>query len=366
MNPVGIYIHVPFCRNKCPYCDFYSVGAREEVLDRYTDETLRRMTLLRREGIIADTVYFGGGTPSLLGGARLTRLLDELARCVAVADGAEITVEANPSADLTGFLRESAAAGVNRLSLGLQSAVPRELTALGRRHSPDDVLRSIEAAHAAGIDNLSLDLMLGIPHQTQESLAQTLAFIEACAPAHISAYLLKIEEGTAFWRQRASLPAADDDGQADLYTQAFAALDTMGYMQYEISNAVRGGKVSRHNMKYWNDEEYIGIGPAAHGFFRGQRYYYSRNLREYLGGAAAIPDGKGGGEEEYVMLRLRLREGLTEQGMTERFGHGIPDDIRRKAAAPVLKELLVCDAKHIALTREGMLLSNAVIGALLS
>lgn len=366
MNPVGIYLHVPFCRSKCPYCDFYSVGARDEWLDHYTDETLRRIDLLRGEGIIADTVYFGGGTPSLLGGARLTRLLDELARCVAITDGAEITMEANPSADLTGFLQEGAAAGVNRLSLGLQSAVPRELAALGRRHSPDDVLRSMEAAHAAGIDNLSLDLMLGIPHQTQESLTQTLAFIEACAPVHVSAYLLKIEEGTTFWRRRDTLPVADEDGQADLYEQAFAALDAMGYVQYEISNAARGGKVSRHNMKYWNDEEYIGIGPAAHGFFRGQRYYYSRDLREYLGGAAAIPDSEGGGEEEYVMLRLRLREGLTEQGMKQRFGHGIPDGIRRKAAAPVLKELLVSDEKHIALTREGMLLSNAVIGTLLT
>ena len=166
MKPVGIYIHVPFCRYKCPYCDFYSVTAKDERMDSYTEETVRRLSGLAGQGIAADTVYFGGGTPSLLGGRRITRIMEAARRSVAVTEDAEITVEANPASDLGEFLEGCAAAGVNRLSLGMQSALPKELSSLGRRHSPDDVLRAMEQAHGCGVGNISLDLMLGIPMQT--------------------------------------------------------------------------------------------------------------------------------------------------------------------------------------------------------
>lgn len=363
-EPIGIYFHVPFCRRKCPYCDFYSVGATESLLDAYTHETIRRVRLLKEEKLSADTVYFGGGTPSLLGGERIFQILSALGESVCLLGNAEITVEANPSADLGGFLSTCATAGVNRLSLGMQSAVPEELAALGRRHSPGDVLYNMEMAHCAGIDNISLDLMLGIPHQTPETLQTSLSFIQNAAPSHVSAYLLKIEEGTAFYRRRDSLPVADEDGQADLYLQTFDTLEHMGYEQYEISNAARGGAVGRHNLKYWHDEEYIGIGPAAHGFFHGRRYFFGRSLKEYLSGVEPAFDGFGGDEEEYLMLCLRLRKGLTERGMKERFGHGIPAAIRAKASAPPYAAFFTCDEAHIALTRQGMLLSNALIGML--
>lgn len=364
-KPIGIYFHVPFCRGKCPYCDFYSVGVSESLLDQYTDETIRRIRLLQEEHITADTVYFGGGTPSLLGGQRICQIMSAVGECVFITDNAEITVEANPSADLSECLRGCASAGVNRLSLGMQSAVPRELSAIGRRHSPDDVLYNMETAHGAGIHNISLDFMLGIPHQTAETLHTSLAFIKKAAPSHVSAYLLKIEEGTAFYRRRESLPVADEDALADLYLQAFGTLETMGYEQYEISNAARGDLVGRHNLKYWNDEEYIGIGPAAHGFYRGKRYFFGRNLKNYLSGIEPTFDCLGGDEEEYIMLRLRLSEGLTERGMTERFGHGIPSAVSAKASAPPLSKFCICDERHIALNRHGMLLSNAIIGALI-
>ena len=363
--PVGVYFHVPFCRRKCPYCDFYSVGVTESLLDAFTDETVRRVRELRGESVVANTVYFGGGTPAMLGATRLARILGALEEAVCLAHDAEITVEANPSADLSVFLREAAAAGVNRLSLGMQSAVESELKALGRSHSPDDVKRSMEAAHAAGIHNLSLDLMLGIPHQTSDTLAQSLAFLREAAPAHISAYLLKIEEGTAFYRHKDSLPVADEDGQADLYLQTFDSLDRMGYTQYEISNAAKDGLRGRHNLKYWNDEEYIGIGPAAHGFFRGERYAFGRSLKAYLTGGQPTSEGRGGDEAEYIMLRLRLREGLTERGMCERFGHGIPAVLREKACRTPFRRFFDCDDAHMALTREGMLLSNPLIGEML-
>lgn len=364
-KPIGIYFHVPFCRGKCPYCDFYSVGASESLLDDYTNETIRRVGRLKEEHLTADTIYFGGGTPSLLGGRRMVRILSALGDCVSITDNAEITAEANPSADLREFLHGGASAGVNRLSLGMQSAVLRELAAIGRKHSPDDVLHNMETAQKVGIDNISLDLMLGIPHQTAESLDTSLEFIKKAAPSHVSAYLLKIEEGTAFYRRRDSLPVADDDAQAALYCQAFEGLERMGYEQYEISNAARGGLVGRHNLKYWNDEEYIGIGPAAHGFFQGKRYFFGRSLKDYLSGIQPTFDGFGGDEEEYLLLRLRLCEGLTERGMTERFGHGIPPAVRARANTPPFSQFCICDEQHIALNRQGMLLSNAIIGALI-
>ncbi len=285
MNPIGIYLHVPFCRGKCPYCDFYSVNLSEELLDAYTDETVRRIRALAEESVTADTVYFGGGTPSLLGGKRISRLLSALGSSVTIAKNAEITVEANPSTDLRDFLSGCAASGVNRLSLGMQSAVPRELVAIGRKHTPQDVLSAMETARTLGIDNLSLDLMIGIPHQTGDTLTQSIEFIKNSAPSHVSAYMLKIEEGTPFYRIKDTLPIADDDALADLYEAAFASLEQLGYRQYEISNASREGREGRHNLHYWNDDEYIGIGPAAHGFWHGRRYFYSRSLREYLGGA---------------------------------------------------------------------------------
>ncbi len=362
MKPIGIYIHVPFCRAKCPYCDFYSVGVSESLLNRYTDETVRRIRALKDMKITADTVYFGGGTPSLLGGERIVRIMSALDECIYISHGAEITVESNPNADLLEFLSGCSATGVNRVSLGMQSAVPRELAAIGRKHSPDDVLRAIECAHMLGIYNISLDLMLGIPFQTEESLAASLEFIKNCAPSHVSAYMLKIEDGTAFYRIKDSLPIADDDALADLYIAAFDGLEQIGFRQYEISNAACSGFVGRHNLKYWNCEEYIGIGPAAHGFFMGKRYFFDRSLNDYLDGNEPELDCIGGDMEEYIMLRLRLNEGLTEQGMNERFGCGIPPSIRAMAGASQFGEFCVCDSEHIALTRKGMLLSNTLIG----
>ena len=364
MKPVGIYLHVPFCRHKCPYCDFYSVTAKDSLLDEYTRETIRRISLLAPEKLTADTVYFGGGTPSLLGGDRLSEIMEALRQHVDITDGAEITVEANPSSDLGAFLKGCASSGVNRLSLGMQSAVREELCAIGRRHTPDDVLRTMAQARGEGIGNISLDLMLGIPMQTLASLEKSLAFIQKACPTHVSAYMLKIEENTPFHRIRYALNLADEDTLADMYLRTFERLEEAGYAQYEISNAARPGFGSRHNLKYWNCDEYVGIGPAAHGFLRGRRYASGRSLRDYLAGAQPLADEafpEGGDIEEYVMLRLRLAEGLTETGMRERFGNGIPPALREKASSPLLKDYCVCDETGVRLTREGMLVSNAII-----
>ena len=361
MKPVGIYIHVPFCRYKCPYCDFYSVTAKDELLDRFTGETIRRIVELSGLNISVDTVYFGGGTPSLLGGRRIASIMEAMQKSVEITSSAEITVEANPDIDLGEFLEGCASSGVNRLSLGMQSAAKHELSAIGRRHTPDDVLRAMEKSHSVGIDNISLDLMLGIPMQTSDSLETSLRFIEQAAPSHISAYMLKIEENTPFYRIQYALKIADEDTLADMYLQTFEGLEKAGYRQYEISNASRPGFESRHNLKYWSCDEYIGIGPSAHGFFNGRRYYYDRSLESYLSGASPHDDGEGGSIEEYVMLRLRLSEGLTQNDMTARFGVSIPDKLRKKASSPFMSPYCICDDEGIRLTRKGMLISNAII-----
>ncbi len=213
-NPIGLYIHVPFCDGKCPYCDFFSVRGSESAMDEYTDCVVNKLkSCSERIGAKADTLYFGGGTPSLLGGKRLARIV-EAARQGFGLENAEITVEANPGGDLSDFFREAAAAGVNRVSLGLQSANENELRLLGRRHTADDAARAVEAARNAGIENISLDLMLAVQGQTEESLVRSAAFCAKLGAQHVSAYLLQLEPHTLYWKEKAELRLPDEDTTA--------------------------------------------------------------------------------------------------------------------------------------------------------
>ena len=365
---IGLYIHVPFCLSKCPYCDFYSGPPTEEGMDRYTDavcRSLREWGGRRRER--ADTLYFGGGTPSLLGGRRLQRILEQ-SREVFGLEGAEITLEANPADELKETLRCFAAAGGNRLSLGMQSADREELRWLGRRHTPDQVLAAAEAARKAGIQNLSLDMMLGLEGQTPASVARSAAVCAELGAAHVSAYLLKIEPGTPLGR-REDLRLPDEEGCAQLYLAACEALEKAGFAQYEISNFAKPGFSSRHNRKYWNGEPYLGIGPAAHSFLDGRRLFYPPDVEAFLKGQHPLeeePDLRlpSGGEEEYLLLRLRLTRGVEEAAFRRRFGRPLPAAWRRRAAA-LPGRLVTCDSEGIRLTREGFLLSNAVISRIL-
>lgn len=339
----SLYIHVPFCRAKCPYCDFYSLPS---------DDALQAQYVARCEELLAgqpggwQTVYVGGGTPSALKPELLGRLLG----AVKPAEGAEFTVECNPGSVTPEFCEVIAQGGVNRVSMGLQSAVEQERRALGRAGD----LRAVEQAIALlGAQNLSLDVMLGIPHQSCESLAQTLEFCQAAGAQHISAYLLKVEEGTRFFAQPPEgLP--DEDAQAALYLFACEWLEGHGYGQYEIANFARPGYESRHNLNYWRCGEYFALGPGAHGFTAGRRWYYARDLAAFLRGAPPIDDGPGGDDDERAMLALRLREGLPQP----------TEEMRRRGAN--LLGYVTLDEQGLRLTREGFLLSNAVIGKLLA
>ena len=360
---LGLYIHTPFCAGKCPYCDFYSIAGTDELFDAYTAAVA--VQLDNFGGEVVDTVYFGGGTPSLLGAKRLSFLLERIYQCFDIAENAEITLEMNPGDASTELLATLRTAGFNRLSMGVQSGLDEELRLLGRRHTAAQAREAVELSRKAGFENISLDLMLGIPNQTPETLAQSVDFLCSLEPEHISAYILKIEPDTPFAKMRNTLCLADDDAQAEYYLQTVRQLFTHGYEQYEISNFCISGHESRHNIKYWHCEEYIGIGPSAHSFYNGRRYYYPRSIEQFIHSPQTIDDGEGGSPEEYIMLALRLREGLTRTGYRERFSEDIPSNIFERARKFEQAGFLISDSGGIHLTAQGFLISNAIIAALL-
>lgn len=369
MEPIGVYVHVPFCVSKCPYCDFYSRPATQEAMEAYTQAAVR--VLLDwgvRLNVRADTLYLGGGTPSLLGGRRLQSIMHAARRAFGLEE-AEITLEANPADDLEETLRAFAAAGGNRLSLGMQEVSEDALRFLGRRHRPADVERAVRDARRAGLSRLSLDIMLGLPGQEAADAARAAARCRELGASHVSAYLLKVEPGTPLSRRKLQLP--DEDAAADVYAAAADALAAQGYRQYEISNFSDPGCESRHNLKYWNQEPYLGVGPAAHSFLDGRRFAYPRDLAAFLRGEgpqaekrdeAFLPEN---GPEEYLMLRIRLTDGIRETDYAARFGEPIPA-LWRERAASLPASLLTVDGEGLRLTREGFLVSNAILGRLLN
>ena len=361
---IGIYIHIPFCMSKCPYCDFYSLRSDGETMEKYTEAVIREIMAFEKSEE-ADTVYFGGGTPSVLGAERLCRILSAVREKFTLVSP-EITVECNPSTTSEAFYKALAESGVNRISLGMQSAVDRERSILGRVAGRKEVQKSIEDARKSGIKNISLDLMLGVPFQDSESLLASIMFIKQQDVEHVSAYMLKIEEGTFFHKFQDKLPLPDEDSVCDMYLFLCDYMEKLGYKQYEISNFAKPGYASRHNMKYWKDEEYVSFGPASHSFYNGERYYYERDLQKYITAPEKIPDGKGGTKEEYIMLALRLSRGLVFSEYEEKFGEKIPDALLSKAQEYRKLGFLKQTGGSIALTKEGFLISNTIIGDLIS
>ena len=362
----GIYIHIPFCVGKCPYCDFYSFKADESQKDSYLNAVL--LCLDKWSSKVKDkidTIYFGGGTPSVFGAKRISEVLSYIKSEYDVTCDAEITVECNPSSVSEEFFREIKSAGVNRISMGMQSAVDKERLSLGRLSDSFQVEKAVAMAKNAGIDNISLDIMLGVPHQTMESLDESIDFLLSQDIPHISAYMLKVEEGTAFDKMGDSLVLPDEDTVTEMYLHTSKRLSSAGYNHYEISNFSREGKESRHNTRYWLGEDYIGIGPSAHSCFQGERFYYERDFNSFISGSELISDGFGGDKDEYIMLRLRLSQGLLFEEYEKKYAETIEkakiENLRKYEKAG----LVIINDKGIRLTREGFLLSNAIIGEML-
>ncbi len=368
MKRFGLYIHIPFCKAKCPYCDFYSVKYTEEQADAYTKAVLTAMEQSPKQEGKLDTIYFGGGTPVLMGAKRLLSMIDKARSCFTMTDDCEITLEANPAAMTLADLRTLREGGFNRISIGVQSAVDEQLKILGRLHSAQQARESVELCRIAGFDNISVDLMLATPQQTEEDVR---LFCNLFCPVveHISAYLLKIEEGTPFGMKHMEQFCPDEEHSADLYLYAVEELKRHGFEQYEISNFAKDGKISRHNTRYWNCDEYLGIGPAAHSFWMGERRYFERDLDEFI--HAENPwdlwrfDDKGGDFFEYAMLRLRLREGLIFESCAERYPKIDLTPLKQQAELLKQRGFVKMDEEHISLTTQGFLLSNSVIWRLL-
>ncbi len=359
----GIYVHIPFCVRKCPYCDFYSVAANEEKIDEYTSALCRK---IKSRGInkkrCADTLYFGGGTPSVIGAKRLLSIKNTVQDFYDLKN-AEITVEVNPAKTDFDFalLREN---GFNRVSIGLQSANDNELELLGRLHNSVMAERCIKRARSVGFENISLDLMIATPKQTESSLERSIEFCAEHNAAHISAYILKTEEGTPYFEMRSALDLPNDDEQAEMYLFACEKIKEYGFKQYEISNFCREGFESRHNLKYWHDEEYIGFGPSAHSFLDGKRFYYGKSFEDFYADKI-IDDGEGGDVEEFIMLGLRLSEGITNERFFNRFGYDIPEKYFERAVKLEKLGIAEVDRNRIRFTRKGFLVSNAAIAEIL-
>lgn len=360
MKKIGLYIHIPFCKSKCPYCDFFSIKMNDEEMNRYVDKVIERLDKYCNDNIVLDTVYFGGGTPSTLGTERIAKILNAINDKFTVDKNAEITMEMNPtSKELINFtvLKEC---GLNRLSIGMQSAVESEMKLLGRTHSQEDVINTVNQAKKSGIDNISLDLIIGVPTQTKESLKYSMDFCKSLGVKHISAYILKIEEGTKFYTIKDSLNMPSDDEQAEMYMYVSEYLESIGYSQYEISNYSLEGFESKHNTKYWRCEEYIGIGPSAHSFYKGERFYYNRSFEEFYNDKTNF-DCIGGTEEEFIMLNLRLKRGLIFKEYEEKYNKKFPEEIIKKAKILEKAGLLTVDKEKVSLNRKGYLVSNAII-----
>lgn len=413
--PLGLYLHIPYCRAKCRYCDFYSRGGSREVPEGYVDALI---AALRREpdggelptslpagaeaelpagrpglagetgpagesapapvpaapapasaplpsrlapGQRPDTVYFGGGTPGLLRPQQVARIL-------AAADplpGAEITIEANPDGLTPTLLAGWRAAGVNRLSLGVQTADDASLARLGRRHTAADSRAALAMARAAGFENLCGDIMLALPGYTADEFDRTLALFVEGGACHISAYLLQLEPGTAFAaRPPAGLP--DADAAAEQYLYAVRQLEAAGYAQYEISNFARPGREGRHNLIYWDCGDYLGLGPAAHSCMAGRRFYWPADTAGFVSGTARpVPDGGCTGED-FVMLQLRLRRGLSLAALKTRYEMEFSQQKIQFAERCRAAGYAEFDGATLRLPPRGMLIQNSILCELLS
>jgi len=361
---LGIYVHVPFCRTRCRYCDFYRVGENRERMGLF-------LAALRREidgwsalhGRPVETVFFGGGTPSLLAPEEIERVLLLLARRFALAPDAEITVEANPSDLDLARLQALRACGVNRLSVGVQSFSDRELALLGRRHDAARAARVVGEARASGFANLSLDLMLAIPGQTEASFRRSLARAVDLAPDHLSLYLLEVHAGSeidGLRRERARL-FPGEEAQRRRYLATRERLGAAGYEHYEISNFARPGFACRHNLRYWRGEDWLGLGPAAHSLVDGRRFRHPADLGAWLADPLASEPLPCDPAAERVYLGLRLAEGIDESALLAT-GLARPEIERRLARlAPFVER----QAGRLRLTADGLLVSNPVLAELL-
>ncbi len=369
--PIGLYVHLPFCVSKCAYCDFASYAAREADIPQYVDAVVREITRrgTETEHRKADTIFLGGGTPSLLGDIQVRRILEALFEAFSIEEGAEITCECNPGTLAASLAHALGKAGVNRLSLGAQARQEGLLRMLGRIHDWKQVIASVEIAREAGFENINLDLMFGLPSQTAADLRETLAAAIALRPTHLSCYGLIVEEGTPICRDIAAgkLALPDEETEREMYELARRTLAEHGYEQYEISNFAREGYACRHNIGCWTRVPYLGFGCAAHSFFDECRRMNPSTIDAYLAGEEPQTEqiSKEESRFESLMLGLRMTRGVKDEDFTRMHGMSIREAFGEKLDKPLDAGLLQWHDGDLRLTRLGMDLQNSVLVDLL-
>lgn len=380
-TPLAVYLHIPFCRTKCTYCAFNTYTNLDALIEPFVQVLLREINIVgsSQPGTPVHTVFFGGGTPSLLTASQLGRIIGAVSDVFDLSPDAEVTIEANPNDITEEYLRQVREAGVNRLSLGMQSANDHELKLFARRHDNDQVATAVSAARSAGFDNLNLDLIYGIPHQSLSEWAWSLKQAIALQPDHLSLYALGLEDGTPMknWVDTGRLPTPDDDLTADMYDLATEHLAAAGYEQYEISNWAKPGYQCRHNLQYWRNLPYVGLGPGAHGYAAGVRYSVILSPQRYIKvlrnaeGYFPFPYSPATDQAEVVsregeiaetlIMGLRLtQEGISRAEFRARFGEDLLaihlDTIEKYARYG----LLAVNEQTVRITQQGRLLSNSI------
>lgn len=375
---LGIYVHIPFCVQKCKYCDFCSFAKQTDKLKReYVSALISDISMASnhfREYSV-DSIFFGGGTPTCLEADDLCNILKTVFEGYNVSNDAEITLECNPATADEAYFKKLILAGFNRLSMGVQSAHDNELKSLGRIHSSLDFKKTFADARDAGFGNINLDLMYGIPLQTLDSFSKTLDEIISLSPEHISAYALKIEPGTEFYNNRESLALPDEDEEYAMYKLADEKLSAAGYEHYEISNYAKIGKKSKHNLKYWSLDEYAGFGVASHSLIGNTRYSVTDSIKKYVGhfnGACSEPCfeveealSDKASAEEYLMMRLRLFDGLSPSEYKKRFGVSLDPQYLERMAPFIASGHITSENGVYRLTPDGMYVSNYILSEIL-
>ena len=378
-NPVpsaGIYIHIPFCKVKCPYCDFYSLADRDEAMDRLVNCLVNEIRSVRSSGLDLrfDTLFIGGGTPSLLSPAHLEQILTALQTAIGLDNVEEFTLEANPGEAPEDKLRDFRSLGVNRLSMGFQSFDTALLQFLGRLHGPQACIDTFEAARRAGFENINADLMFNIPGQSLSRWQADLKTLANLEPEHISAYSLTVETGTPLhdWVAAGEVTMPPEDTDVSMFSWVRDYLPRQGYKAYEVSNYARGDRTCRHNLHYWRIEPYLGLGPSAHGFDGSRRTWNIRSLDGYMEAVEAGRSSVAGGEQlsqrqlhnERLAFGLRLSEGLS---VTEDLGYSEPRDFvtRFQAQLERYEGQLVLSGDRLALTARGLMLADAIAADLM-
>ncbi len=378
-KPLGIYVHVPFCRRKCFYCDFLSWAERESDLERYVscleDEIVRKHLWQGVAGASVASVYFGGGTPSLLTPQQIEVLLKCIRGHFSLQSGCEITVEVNPESASQRFLEMAHQLGVNRLSIGAQSFVPSTLTVLGRLHTVEQTLRTFRTAREIGFNNISLDLIFGCPNETMDDLKESVVAVMQLRPEHLSTYSLGLEPRTplALSIAAATLPELDEELMAEKFEHIICILTSAGYEHYEISNFALPGFQSRHNRNYWESGDYLGLGCGAHSHLRHERFRNSEDIAEYLTeplsrvhrSEVEILD-QDTQAREGIMLGLRLlNEGVNLARMRKRFGDAAVQNALDSLDEQVQNGLLSQKGDCIRLTQRGLFLADEVLACLI-